>query len=563
MRCAHTRPGVLSDFKFSPVTTEISRMHGHPPTTIAPIAAPLVDAEATAASVELWQARLDEARARRRQGETSSAIAATNDLLAEPLPTELRVMVLQLCAAALGDAGDTQAKYADLTAALSSANQADLPRWVARASALAAATALELGKVSRALDHAVDALVASQDPRVELEDHLSAAASLGSLFTHFGAPGVADQILASAWRRVDSQRELPWVAYVALVNLGHALGQMVPLLADDERGPTAERAIQVHEIVIAAEAAGQVCRDAARGNHAILLARLGRSAQAQAQLDALPSDPHSLAPDQAATVYQARGQIALANGLPAQARDLFSLAIAGYAEAGLALEEVAVLEQRALAHQALGDLPAALADLRRALARSQTSGREGIERLAGQVFTRAQDVLERRSLADAAKTLEEANMRDPLTGLGNRRRWERLVAERGSQRVALLLCDLDRFKAVNDDFGHDIGDAVLRRIAAAINTTVRAGDVVIRWGGEEFLIVVSINKPAGAARQAERLRDAVAKAGWDDLLRDGRGQTLSIGVATGELRDPTLVVRADEAMYAAKRAGRNRVVAAS
>lgn len=512
---------------------------------------------------ETWQSRLEAARAQRRDGDTHSAIATASELLTQPLGVELRVMVLQLRAAALGDAGDTQAKYDDLTAALNSASRADLPRWIARASALAAATALELGQVSRALDHAVDALVASQDCRVEIEDHLSTAASLGSLFSELGAPGVAAQVLEDSWHRIESGSELPWVAYVALVNLGYSLGQIVPLLADVESRRAAERAIQVHEIVIAAEAAGRVCRDAARSNHANLLARIGRPAQAQAQLDLLEADPQTLAPDKVATIAQARGQIALANGQPAQAQVLFNRAAAGYAEAGLPLEEVAVLEQQALAHEALGDLSAALSCLRLALERSRTSGRDGIERLAGQVFTRARDLLERRSLADTAKTLDEANMLDPLTGLGNRRRWERLVAERSGQRVGLLLCDLDRFKAVNDDFGHDTGDAVLRRASAAIRATARAGDVVIRWGGEEFLVVVNIDQAAGPQRQAERLRDAVATAGWHDLLLDGRVQTVSVGVATGELGDQTLVPRADEAMYAAKRAGRNRVVTAS
>lgn len=244
--------------------------------------AQFVDVEATPATVlETWRSRLEEARAKRHQGDAHSAIAEASDLLGQPLTTELRVMVLQLRAAALGDVGDTKAKYADLLAALASANQVDLPRWVARASALAAATALELGHVSRALDHAVDALVAAEDPRLEIEDHLSAAASMGSLFTHFGAPGVSARILEAACRRIEDRRDLPWVAYVTLVNLGHALGQVVPVLTGDERRQAAERAMRVHEIVIAAEAAGQVCRDAARGNHAILLARLGQPAQAQ------------------------------------------------------------------------------------------------------------------------------------------------------------------------------------------------------------------------------------------------------------------------------------------
>jgi len=550
--------------KSSPRSSDIHRMDRDPIDLGASMSsAPIGVEPPPAASVEAWQACLAQARAARRQGDADAAIAAATDLLNQPLTTELRVMVLQLRAAALGDGGATQAKYADLRAALDSANDAGLVRWVARASALAAATALELENVSCALDHAVDALVAAQDPSVQIEDHLSAAASLGSLFTHFGAPGVSARILEGAWSVAESRRELPWVAYVVLVNLGHALAQVVPLLAGHERSQAAERAIQVHEIVTAADAAGPVCRDAARGNDANLLALLGRPAQAQARLDALEADPRASASDQAATVHQARGQIAMANGQPALARDLFSLAAAGYAEAGLHLEEVTVLEQRALAQQALGDLPAALADLRLALERSRTSGRDGIERLAGQVFTRAQEVLERRALTDAAKTLEQANLQDPLTGLGNRRRWERLVVERGGQSVALLLCDLDRFKLVNDDFGHDTGDAVLRRVAAAITGTTRAGDVVIRWGGEEFLIVAGAEPGGRAQRLAERLLDAVADVGWDDLLPDGRGQTLSIGVATGPLADPSLVLQADEALYAAKRAGRNRVVTAS
>lgn len=514
------------------------------------------------APLEAQRARLEAARAQRHQGDAHAAIAAVNDLLAQPLSTELRVMALQLRAAALGDGGDTQGKYADLAAALGMANQDDLPRWVARASALAAATALELGQVSRALDHAIDALVAAQDPRVELEDHLSAAASLGSLFTHLGAPGVSAQILEGAWRRVGPCSEPPWVAYVALVNLGHALAQVMPMLSGEAQQRAAEQATRAHELVIASAAAGRVCRDAARGNHANLLAQLGQPVPAEALLDALETDPVSWAPDHAATVWQARGRIALAQGQPALARDLLSEAATAYAGAGLQLEEAAALEQRALAQQALGDLPAALADLRLSLQRSRSSGREGVERLASQVFTRAQEVLERRSLTDAAKTLEQSNQLDPLTGLGNRRRWQRLVAERGSQRVALLLCDLDRFKSVNDDFGHDTGDAVLRRVSAALNGTARADDVVIRWGGEEFLIVAGTEPGSGPQRLAERLLAAVASAGWDDLLPDGRGQTLSIGVATGPLDDPKLVLQADEALYAAKRAGRNRIVTA-
>lgn len=123
---------------------------------------------------------------------------------------------------------------------------------------------------------------------------------------------------------------------------------------------------------------------------------------------------------------------------------------------------------------------------------------------------------------------------------------------------AIMILDIDHFKRVNDSFGHQVGDQVLIELVAILNDNVRTGDVVGRWGGEEFLLILPDTQLEAAGRLAERLRQAVAAYGF------GRaGQvTISIGVAAFEQRDrspESIVSRADQALYRAKAAGRNRV----
>jgi diguanylate cyclase (GGDEF)-like protein len=152
---------------------------------------------------------------------------------------------------------------------------------------------------------------------------------------------------------------------------------------------------------------------------------------------------------------------------------------------------------------------------------------------------------------------------DPLTGLLNRHalapRFNELFqqARLTGQPICLLLCDVDGFKSINDEFGHDRGDAVLRDIAYVLRKRLRSFELVYRLGGEEFLIVLPGVDLAGGRQLAERLRVAVSEA-----APTGIATTISLGVsaANGDAAayEP-LFKAADQALYVAKRAGRNRI----
>lgn len=170
-----------------------------------------------------------------------------------------------------------------------------------------------------------------------------------------------------------------------------------------------------------------------------------------------------------------------------------------------------------------------------------------------------------RHLKDDLARLEELASHDRLTGAWNRRRFEEAVAgEMGLARrrrapLSLILLDLDHFKRINDTYGHPAGDAVLAGAAAAFRPVLRASDSLVRWGGEEFLVLAPSTHLDGARRLAERLRAAMEAA----ELPVGERVTLSAGVAEYLLDEPldAWVARVDEALYRAKAEGRNRVIA--
>jgi two-component system, cell cycle response regulator len=165
----------------------------------------------------------------------------------------------------------------------------------------------------------------------------------------------------------------------------------------------------------------------------------------------------------------------------------------------------------------------------------------------------------------------ELAVTDQLTGLHNRRYMEgqldalvRRAVVGGSDPVAVLVIDIDHFKKVNDGFGHGVGDEVLREFAVRLASNVRAIDLPVRFGGEEFVVVMPETELAHAHRIAERIRLHVAGSPFRVL--DGQELltvTISIGVAASLSDDnpASLIKRADEAMYEAKSHGRNRVIA--
>ena len=182
----------------------------------------------------------------------------------------------------------------------------------------------------------------------------------------------------------------------------------------------------------------------------------------------------------------------------------------------------------------------------------------------GERITRSQ-----KELKEQKVLLERLAREDELTGLYNRRHFEERAveecnrAQRYKRPLSLLLCDLDHFKQVNDQYGHGAGDSVLRQVGHTIQQCCRTSDLTARLGGEEFTVMLPETGLEEAQQVAERLRTAISVL----TFAHPSGQfhiTMSIGVA--EVR-PTqtlaeLLKEADEALYAAKRTGRNRVVLA-
>ncbi|TDK36951.1 PleD family two-component system response regulator [Rhizobium deserti] len=170
------------------------------------------------------------------------------------------------------------------------------------------------------------------------------------------------------------------------------------------------------------------------------------------------------------------------------------------------------------------------------------------------------------------QTIELA-VTDSLTGLHNRRYLDNHLkvlfnrAAARSRALSVCITDIDRFKSVNDTYGHDAGDEVLREFAARIRSTVRGADLACRYGGEEFVVVMPDTDAAAAASIAERLRDIIERSPFH-LKSTGTAIniTASLGIAcnsTGAETPDQLLKQADRALYEAKNAGRNRVVAAA
>lgn len=177
----------------------------------------------------------------------------------------------------------------------------------------------------------------------------------------------------------------------------------------------------------------------------------------------------------------------------------------------------------------------------------------------------AEVVRDREHLESLNRSLETQAGTDKLTGAYNRRTWDVEIrrefskARRQEQRLCLVMTDLDHFKRVNDEFGHQRGDNVLKEFTSRMKQAVRASDTVYRLGGEEFAVLLPGTDIEKGRMTAEKLRLAVA-----DQALDGLAITASFGVAEtdGDESPDEFFRRADQALYAAKAGGRNRVESA-
>jgi diguanylate cyclase (GGDEF)-like protein/PAS domain S-box-containing protein len=176
------------------------------------------------------------------------------------------------------------------------------------------------------------------------------------------------------------------------------------------------------------------------------------------------------------------------------------------------------------------------------------------------------DASSETSLEQRCQSLHEKATKDQMTQVANRAEFDRVhamfVAAHQQQQVpcSLLICDMDRFKLVNDTYGHQAGDDAIKSLAALLKNCCRPGDLVARYGGEEFVILCADCDNAAAARRAEQIRKALSQIAQPRM--DGRAVTVSFGVTEIQPGDTpeTMLRRADRALLMAKANGRNTVV---
>lgn len=193
--------------------------------------------------------------------------------------------------------------------------------------------------------------------------------------------------------------------------------------------------------------------------------------------------------------------------------------------------------------------------------------------LLARVATQVRRKRYQERLRENVQASMEMAILDPLTGLHNRRYLDTQLAAMVADSAAngtptsVVIVDLDHFKRVNDSHGHDAGDDVLKTVSLRLKMAVRGVDIVARFGGEEFVVAMPETEPGAAQRVAERIRRAIEA---DPILIERSGVklaiTASLGVASaagGDISGERLIKLADEALYAAKHQGRNRVVLAA
>jgi len=174
---------------------------------------------------------------------------------------------------------------------------------------------------------------------------------------------------------------------------------------------------------------------------------------------------------------------------------------------------------------------------------------------------RLEQLVSERTLAleKANAELQSMAFQDPLTGIGNRIMLDAWLSQQHMDApITVMMLDLDHFKLINDRFGHKTGDQALVAVASCLANNTRRDDLLVRWGGEEFLLILRNIEGPQATRVAENLRQKIEQI---SLLPDQESMTVSIGLVACKVSEfDTAMAAADEALYQAKKAGRNRII---
>jgi diguanylate cyclase (GGDEF)-like protein len=310
------------------------------------------------------------------------------------------------------------------------------------------------------------------------------------------------------------------------------------------------------------------------GNLAEMLSEIGRPQEGLDLLDSWTIDPALDTGNMIAHHREARGAILVGMGRFREAADLMAL---GVAEAPTRQYEISASRSLAMALEELGDLRGALDTYKRLFVLVTEQISEQAQRAASVAAVRletvqaqAQAAMLRMQASDLQRTNENLNrdsedlrrqaLEDPLTGLPNRRRLDQLLAS-DLRSCSLVLLDVDHFKWVNDAHSHLVGDAVLRELGGLLKGACREGDTALRFGGEEFALVMTGTSIDGVLATAERVRATVQSHNWA-ALSPKLAVTASFGVALGTEADTSieLLALADRRLLTAKELGRNRVV---
>ena len=405
------------------------------------------------------------------------------------------------------------------------------PMWRAKALALFAESSTQVGEVSRAMDALAEGawLVANTRPGRYM--HLSASTAVAVALRAVFLFEQADELLAGIRLGDDIDVDLQVVQERAL--LGAFWGTTLLVVGHvEEAGPhlvtSAEQALRMGRI---AELAGNFEMAAhAEVIEAYALSRLGGADLAAARVKA--ATQRFRLRDELVETHLARfvlGQAATEAGDYDEARRQLLAVLANADRASRDL-------WAAVAMEALADLDVAehgqhpAVDLWKRMARDAL-GRVWFERDGR--FTSLQTRNQVRALTAETSRMGQAALLDPLTGLGNRHMMTSTI-DRAGDDLSVVFVDVDEFKQVNDRYSHAVGDEVLRRIAVILRTHCRSDDVPVRYGGDEFVILV-FGGGAAAEGVAARLHDAVRKAPWWQVAR-GLKVTVSVGVGWARTR---------------------------